>query len=123
MELTKYAQAIKNQLEMDLLKAGHTLEEFELALQNINTGEGVLKVAMFGERMLEKGVEKGVEGLFGIPELAVKSSLTGGALAGLSFDEMDKSVDSLNKSLEREREKINLVKRITSNLKREHGLI
>lgn len=56
------------------------------------------------------------------PELAFKASLGGGALAGLGLDEMDKSVDSLNKALEREREKVNLVRRITNNLKREHGL-
>lgn len=123
MELTKYAQAIKNQLAIDLAKSGHTLLEFEDSLQNINTGEGVLKTALFGEKMLEKGIEKGFGGFASIPELAVKSSLTGGALGGLAFDEMDKSVDSLNKSLEREREKINLVKRITNNLKREHGFI
>jgi hypothetical protein len=123
MELTKYAQAIKSQLELDLAKAGHSLHELEDALQNINTGEGVLKTALFGEKLLEKGLEKGFGMASTIPELAVKSSLTGGALGGLAFDEMDKSVDSLNKSLEREREKINLVRRITNNLKREHGFI
>ena len=123
MELTKYAQAIKNQLEIDLAKSGHSLLELEDALQNINTGEGVLKTALFGEKILEKGMEKGFGALASVPEFAVKSTLTGGALGGLAFDEMDKSVDSLNKSLEREREKINLVKRITNNLKREHGFI
>ena len=123
MELTKYAQAIKNQIEKDLEKLGYSLNDFEDALANINSGDGVLKVAFFGEKMLEKGVEKGLGAAVGIPELALKSTLAGGALAGLSFDEMDKSVDSLNKSLEKEREKINLVRRLTNNLKREHGIL
>jgi hypothetical protein len=125
MELTKYAQAIKNQLIEDLLKTGHSLEEFEQALENINTGEGVFKIAQISEKLIEKNA--GVMGmagsvLKGLPEYALKGSLVGGALTGLGLDEMDKSVDSLNKSLEREREKVHLVRRITENLKREHGI-
>ena len=126
MELTKYAQAIKNQLRDDLEKAGHSLEEFEEALQNINTGEGVFKVAQISEKLIEKtaGITDMAAGaLKGLPEYALKGSLVGGALTGLGLDEMDKSVDSLNKSLEREREKVHLVRRITENLKREHGII
>ena len=122
MKLGKYAQAIKNQLEEELSKQGSSLAEFEDSLQNINNGEGVFKVAMFGEKMIEQGVGKGMGMIGGLPELAFKSSLTGGALAGLSMDEMDSSVDSLNKALAREREKISLVTRLTHNLKREHGL-
>ena len=118
MKLGKYAQSIKNQQEDELHKQGSSLLEFEDALRNINHGESVFKVAAFGEKIIEKGL--GMAG--SIPELAFKSSLTGGALAGLSMDEMDSSVDSLNKALAREREKINLVTRLTQNLKREHGL-
>jgi hypothetical protein len=58
----------------------------------------------------------------GLGETALKSSMGAGALAGLTFDEMDKSVENLNIALEREREKINLVRRLTNNLKKEHGL-
>jgi hypothetical protein len=57
-----------------------------------------------------------------LSEAALKGSMGAGALAGLTFDEMDKSVEDINKALDREREKIHLVKRITNNLKREHGL-
>ena len=111
MEMTKYAMAVKAELEMVLAKQGSSLQEFEEALQTINTGEGVFKVASdlspsFG----------------GIADMALKSSLAGGALTGLTLDEMDNSVDSLNKALAREREKVNLVKRLTQNIKREHGL-
>ncbi len=109
--MTKYAKAIKNQLTEELSKNGSSLQEFEAALQNINTGEGVLKVAAEAGGMLG-----------GIADLALKSSLTGGALAGLGFDEMDKSVHGVNKALEREREKVNLVRRLTLNLRREHGI-
>lgn len=128
MELTKYAQAIKAELEMELSKRGSSLEEFEQALQSLNTGEGVFKVASFGGSVIaEKNAAEGGIGWKGfaaaLPEVALKGSMAGGALAGLTFDEMDKSVDSLNKSLEREREKVNLVRRITQNLKREHGFI
>ena len=129
MELTKYAQAIKAELEMELTKRGSTLAEFEQSLQTLHTGEGVFKVASFGGSVIKESQEKQAEGgsLYNfakaIPEAALKGSMAGGALAGLTFDEMDKSVDSLNKSLEREREKVNLVRRITQNLKREHGFI
>lgn len=118
MELTKYAKAIKAQLTEELRKKGSTLAELESALQNINTGDGVYKVAFLTSDML-----KGVGGM--VPnaiDTGFKSSVTGGALAGLSMDEMDKSVESVNKALEHEREKINLVRRITENLRREHGL-
>jgi hypothetical protein len=56
-------------------------------------------------------------------EIGLKGSLGGGALAGLGLDEMDKSVEAMNKALERERDKLHLVHRITQNLRKEHGLI
>jgi hypothetical protein len=112
MELTKYAQLVKTQLAFELAKQGSSLEEFETALRNINTGEGVYKVAEASKGML-----------FGIPQMAMNTSLAGGAMAGLTMDEMDKSVNSVNSALDREREKIKLVRRLTHNLKREHGLI
>jgi hypothetical protein len=123
MELTKYAKAIKNELSMELAKNGSSLEEFEQALAHINTGEGVYKVASDAGGILNNYMGKSLDMAGGIPEFALKGSLAGGALAGLTLDEADKSVDMLNKSLEREREKVNLVRRITHNLKREHGLI
>ncbi len=125
MELTKYAQAIKTELAMELAKCGSSLEEFEQGLQNINTGEGVYKVAADAANMLNPMTyaNKGIDWVTGAPEMALKSSLAGGALAGFSLDEMDKSVDGVNKALDREREKLHLVRRITHNLKREHGFI
>jgi len=123
MELTKFAEAIKQELEVELLKAGSSLVEFEHALQNINTGEGVLKIAVDGNRIIDNMITGGMSSAGSIPELAFKGSLAGGALAGLTLGEMDKSVESLHKALAKEREKINLVKRVTQNLKREHGLI
>lgn len=118
MKLTKYAQAVKVLLEEELAKTGASILELEEALANINHGEGVYKVAMFGEKLL--GQAAGT--VASIPETAMKASLAGGALTGLTFDEMDSSIEEVNKALEREREKINLVKRITANLQREHGL-
>ena len=120
--MTKYAQAIKAELAFELSKQGSSLREFEEALQNINDGAGVYKVAKDSGGMLSNYIGKGMDFAGGLPEIALKGSLAGGALAGLTFDEMDKSVDSLNKSLEKQREKVNLVRRITENLKREHGL-
>lgn len=165
MELTKAAQAVKNELEMELNKQGSSIAEFEKILKNINNGEGVYKFASEAEK-LTGGASKGIGnagGAFGgalgatlgfgmggpiggmlggtlggtagagighlvgaVPdavELGLKGSVLGGALGGLTLDEMDKSVDSLHKALEREREKITLVRRITQNLKKEHGLV
>ena len=123
MQLTKYAKIIKRELAMELAKNGSSLEEFEQALASLNTGEGIYKVANEAGKMINDYVGKGINLAGGMPELVLKSSLAGGALAGLTLDEADKSVEELNKSLEREREKVNLVRRITSNLKREHGIL
>jgi len=123
MELSKCAQAIKDELILELQKAGSSLREFEEGLANINTGEGVYKIAKDGGSILNSYLDKGMGMAGSIPEVALKGSLAGGALAGLTLDEADKSVDVLNKSLDREREKVNLVRRITNNLRREHGLI
>lgn len=125
MELSKYAQAVKTELVHTLQKQGSSLAEFEEALQSINTGDGVFKIAKelkdsFKDKILNRGFDIASGTL---PEMAFKGSLAGGALAGLGLDEMDKSVDSLNKALDSEREKVHLVRRITQNLKREHGLI
>ena len=124
--MTKQAKAIKAELTMELAKQGSSLESFEKALQSINTGEGVLKIAKEANQMLggymTKGVDLGLGTLGSIPEMAIKGSLAGGAMAGLTLDEMDQSVESLDKALAREREKVNLVRRVTENLKREHGI-
>lgn len=112
--MTKTARAIKAELALQLQKQGSSLQLFEEALQALNTGEGVYKVS----EALDPSF-----GITSIPELAIKGSLAGGAMAGLTMDEMDKSVNSVNKALDREREKVNLVRQITENLKREHGLI
>lgn len=126
MELTKYAKAIKAELEMELQKQGSSLARFEEALKSINTGEGVLKVAADSSGMLQKymgkGMDFGVGTLTSLPEIALKGSLAGGAMAGLTLDEMDQSVESLNKALAREREKVHLIRRVTENLKKEHGI-
>jgi hypothetical protein len=126
MEMTKYAKAIKAELAMELSKQGSSLAEFEAGLATLNTGEGVLKIANEGSKMLQgymnKGLDFGVGTMSSIPEMALKGSLAGGAMAGLTLDEMDQSVDSINKALAKEREKIHLVRRVTENLKREHGI-
>ena len=124
--MTKYAKAVKAELALELSKQGSSLHELEEALKNLNTGEGVLKVANAGAGMMDKYMNKGVDLVSGtlgsIPEMALKGSMAGGAMAGLTLDEMDQSVDSLNKALAREREKIHLVRRVTENLRREHGI-
>jgi hypothetical protein len=126
MEMTKFAQAIKQELSMELNKQGYTIDDFEQALRNINTGEGVFNVVKMGSAIMTKEAgltDMASDALSFLPEAALKTSLVGGAAGGLSFDEMDKSVDHMNKSLDREREKIKLVQRITQNLKREHGIL
>ena len=124
--MTKYAKAIKAELSLELAKQGSSLAEFEQNLKSLNTGEGVFKVAVAGAGMLQKYTDKGIDlgmgTLGGIPEMALKGSMAGGAMAGFTLDEMDQSVDSLNKALSREREKVQLVRQITENLKKEHGI-
>jgi hypothetical protein len=140
--ITKYASLIKEELALELGKQGSSLEEFEKSLASVNTGEGVYKIAKLlknifkaenantklagygpDDGILGKFMDKGIGFGGSLPELAFKSSLAGGAIAGLATDEMDKSIESANKALAREREKIKLVQRLTANLRREHGLI
>ena len=123
MELTKHAQAIKDELALELAKTGSSLLDFDQALSSINTGEGVFKIASDSGGILNSYLNKGMNFSGDLTEMAMKGSMAGGALAGLTLDEADKSVEMLNKALDREREKVNLVRRITQNLKREHGLI
>ena len=124
--MSKYAQAIKAELEMELAKQGSSLYEFEEALKNINTGEGVLKIAKLEAEMLPKYMTRGVDATIGsltdLPEMALKGSLAGGAMAGFTLDEMDQSVDSIEHALAKEREKVDLVRRVTENLRKEHGI-
>ena len=125
IELTKEAQEIKVQLASDLAKTGRTLWDFEEGLANINTGEGVYKAAAAQAEVMAPTsyMQTHVGPMFsGMSEFALKGSMAGGALSGLTLDEMDNSVDDVNKALEKEREKVKLVRRITENLKREHGL-
>ncbi len=123
--MSKYAKAIKAEIALELEKQGSSLLAFEEALKNINTGEGVLKTAIFGSslmpRYVTKGVDTVVDSVTDLPELALKGSLAGGAMAGFTLDEMDRSVEGIDKALEREREKVKLVRRVTENLRKEHG--
>jgi hypothetical protein len=119
MELTKYAKVLKEELNITLTKQGKCLHDLEHALRNINTGEGVYKVAEIATSMT--GNLLGIAST--VPETLFKGSLAGGGLTGLALDEMDKSVQDINKALSHEREKVHMIKRITENLKREHGII
>ena len=124
--MTKYALAVKAELALALKKQGSSIQEFEAALQNMNTGEGVLKIAKLGDDMLPKYMNKGIDsavgGIADLPDMALKGSLAGGAMAGFTLDEMDQSVDSLERALAKEREKVQLVRRVTENLRKEHGI-
>jgi uncharacterized protein YoaH (UPF0181 family) len=123
MKLTKYAKLIKNQLALTLEKQGSSIERFEKILAGINTGEGVLKFAAEVEPSISSNlVRSGLDFGASVPEIAFKGMLAGGAISGLTLDEMDQSVDGVNKALARERQKVILVKRLTENLRREHGL-
>jgi hypothetical protein len=123
MELSKYAAAIKAELTMELSKIGSSLAEFEQGLQTINTGEGVFKVAADGGNMM---MGAGLGNIFGsvssIPEYAFKTSLAGGALAGLSASQMSDSVSHVNDALKHQKAKVDLVRRLTAKLRAEHGL-
>ena len=116
MKITKYGEKIKLELAVELAKMGASIFDFEDALSKINTYEGVEKTAMFGEKILENAAAAA-------PEALMKATLAGGVVSGMTFDELDKSVEEANKALLREQQKINLVRRMTNNIKKEHGLV
>jgi hypothetical protein len=122
MKLSKYAQMIKNELALELAKHGSTLSDLEMGLKNLNTGEGVLKVA--GElSLVQDFVAKPLAGaVTSLPGWALNASAAGGAAAGLTFDELESSVVDLNRALDREREKVHIVKKLTENIRKEYGI-
>lgn len=122
MKLSKYAQIIKNELALELAKHGSTLSDLENGLKNLNTGEGVLKVAA-ELNLMNDFVAKPLAGaVTSLPSWALNASAAGGAAAGLTFDELESSVVDLNRALDREREKVHMVKKLTENIKKEYGL-
>jgi hypothetical protein len=123
MKLTKLAQIIKSELMLELQKKGSSLTELESNLKILNTGEGVYKLAGASDSLLRDFVVRPSMGAAaGLPGLAMNMSAAGGAAAGLTFDGLESSVLDLNSSLSREREKVDMIKRLTYNLKKEHGL-
>jgi hypothetical protein len=122
MKLTKLAQIIKNELAFELEKQGKTLANLEESFNNLNTGEGVLKLAS-ELNLMNDFVAKPLSGMASsFPGLAVNASAAAGGAAGITFDELENSVVDLNRALDREREKIHMVKKLTENIKKEYGL-
>ncbi len=122
MKLTKLAEELKTELLLELAKQGSTPWDFERALGQINTSEGVLKVATELNLLQDYLVNPGARALQSIPGLAMNASAGAGAAAGMTFDELEKGVLDLNHSLDRERQKVHMIRRLTDNLKKEHGI-
>jgi hypothetical protein len=120
MKLTKYGENVKIGLAIELEKIGSSIFELEHALQNLNTVDGMKKMAFLGEKLLS---EVSTEAIKAAPEALLKGTLAGGVVSGMAFDELDKSVEEANKAILKEQEKINLVRRMTENIKKEHGLL
>lgn len=107
---------------MQLSKQGSSLEEFEAGLRKLNSGEGVLKVAS-ELNLMNDYLLRPMAGVAGsLPGLAFNASAAAGSAAGLTFDELESSVLDLNRALDREREKVHMVRKLTDNIKKEHGL-
>jgi hypothetical protein len=122
MKLTKIAEEIKKTLTLELAARGVTPMEFEEKLASLDSGEGVLKVAI-DLNLLQDYVGKPALGAIGqLPSFALNASAAAGAAGGITFDELENGVVDLNKTLDREREKVQLVRRLTENLRKEHGL-
>lgn len=122
MKLSTYGKIIKAELAMELAKCGSSLERLEAGLRELNTGEGVLKTAS-ELNLLQDFVAKPLAGAVGsLPGLAFNASAAAGSAAGLTFDELESSVLDLNRALDREREKVHMVRKLTDNIKKEHGI-
>lgn len=122
MKLSKYAQMIKNELAMELAKTGSSLSDLEDGLKNLNTGDGVLKVAAELNLMQDFVARPLAGAVTSLPGWALNASAAGGAAAGLTFDELEGSVVDLNRALDREREKVHMVKKLTENIRKEYGI-
>jgi len=121
MKLTPYAKIVKAELSMNLEKIGSSIAQLEENLRNLNTAEGAIKVAV-DANMLNQFAGSIAGGAGSIPGLAINASAAGGAVAGLTFDEMENSVLDLNHALDRERQKVHMIRNLTAKLKQEHGL-
>lgn len=122
MKLTKIGQLIKNELAFELEKQGKTLYDLEKSLLGMNTGEGAFKLAN-ELNLMNDFVAKPLSGIVtSFPSLAVNASAAAGGAAGITFDELENSVVDLNRALDREREKVHMVKKLTENIRKEYGL-
>lgn len=120
MKITKYGEQVKVNLAIELEKLGSSIFELEHALSNLNIPEGIHKIAFLGSKLIS---DVSTDVVKTAPEALLKATLAGGVVSGMTFDELDKSVEETNKALLKEQEKINLVKRMTENIKKEHGLV
>ena len=121
MKLTPYAKIVKAELSMNLEKIGSSVSQLEENLKNLNTADGAVKVAA-DVNMLNQFAGALAGGATSLPGLAMNASAAGGAVAGLTFDEMENSVLDLNHALDRERQKVHMIRNLTAKLKQEHGL-
>jgi hypothetical protein len=122
MKLTKFAEELKEAFILELAAHGISPGAFEESLQRINTAEGSMKVAQDLNLMQDYLIRPTSAALGQLPGMALNAAGAGGIAAGITFDELERGVVDLNHALDREREKVQMVRRLTHNLKKEHGL-
>jgi hypothetical protein len=112
---------VKNTIILNLEKQGYSIHDFEDALSNLNTGEGVLQVtklaAIAGNPITD--TINGATSLVGGTFLPV--TMGAGGLLGLGVDAAEDGVRSQNKKLNELRRNIDIMKKMKNNLAIEHG--
>jgi len=133
--MNKIAEEIKDILTLKLAELGMSVMDFEKSLHNLNTGEGVLKVAdtldgvssqsplpaaAAGYALAGRGGNKSSGNLYtqyGLP-LTVGAGIMGGTI----LSRADNDLEDLNSSLDSERKKIDYLRNLKRNLEVEHGI-
>ena len=112
-------QIVRNTLALNLMKQGHTLDDFESALSRLNTGEGVLDVVKMASGTMPDpvGGALSLAGNIGLP-----LTMGTGGLIGLGVDAAEGKVRQQNMKLHELRQNIEMLKRMKHNAQIEHHL-
>lgn len=117
---------LKIGLAKRLEKQGSSLAEFEQTLANINTAEGVIKVANILESLADMGgsAVKAVGGAAArLPEIGLLSALLTGSIAGTGAYAIDNHLGNQDKKLNEKKQESDRVRMLTERLRQDHGLM
>ena len=127
MELPDSAKLVKEALATLLEKEGRSIYDLEDALMGLGTGKGVVEFAKVASCITKEAfftfdTAKLLGSVGDVAAAGVKLPVGLGASAGLIASEASDYNRALYNALDKERQKVEMLRNVTANLKREHGI-